>query len=143
MVYRSFFRQSLQRCLLLSLFLSCALYSFLSIILFGTWKKSFSAGHFQNSQIRRQEKIRTQLPFGKSGSDIGFWLIWRTMIHRTMHPPGCNSGCICTRRLQSNYGSVQLHRCSKRPDARCFLVLPKRKGGWPTHPQLCIPFISF
>ena len=27
---------------------------------------------------------------------------------------------IYTRRLQSNYGSVQMHRCSKRPNAQFF-----------------------
>ena len=34
---------------------------------------------------------------------------------------------------------------SMQQTAKClrFLALPKRKSGWSSHPQLCIPFISF
>ena len=53
------------------------------------------------------------------------------------------AGAFAPERLQGNYGSVQMSRRSKRPNARCFLALPKRKGGWSSHPQLCMPFISF
>ena len=42
----------------------------------------------------------------------------------------------------------QLWLCADAPTqqrAKCsmFLAIPKRKGGWSSHPQLCIPFISF
>lgn len=63
------------------------------------------------------------------------------MIHRTMHPTGCNSGCICTRRLQSNYGSVQ-YRYSLKVMLFLFYTIADQSTALHTHFDLVSSVIS-
>ena len=103
----------------------------------------------ENPIFQRKKRFLAGSAPEKSSIFSGDWRGWQWRGSKLPRPPACQNffdklaGAFAPERLQGNYGSVQMSRRSKRPNARCFLALPKRKGGWSSHPQLCMPFISF
>ena len=94
----------------------------------------------ENPIFQRKKRFLAGSAPEKSSIFSGDWRGWQWRGSLLPRPPACQNffdklaGAFAPERLQGNYGSVQMSRRSKRPNARCFLALPKRKGGWSSHP---------